>query len=324
MLPPLFFHPILKRIRWGGRRLGSALGKPIGDETDYAESWEVVDHGGDQSVVARGALAGSTLRRLVAEHNAALFGRHAGRPQFPLLVKFLDACDRLSVQVHPDDRRARQFDPAENGKTEAWVILDAAPGSLLWLGLEHGVDEPALRARLAAGDVERVLHSFTVQAGDCVFVPAGTVHAIGEGILLAEIQQSSDLTFRLFDWGRLGSDGQPRPLHIDEALACIDFQRGPLGRVTPQLLRGDGRQTEELVRCDQFVIHRHTLHEPLPLPDDRRFHVVLAISGAATLSAGEDALPLSRGTTVLLPADRAATQIVPANDAAVLLDAFLP
>lgn len=324
MLPPLLFDPILKRIRWGGRRLGTILGKPIGDAADYAESWELVDHGPDQSVVSRGALGGSTLRRLVAEHNAALFGCHAGLRQFPLLVKFLDASDRLSVQVHPDDRRARQFDPAENGKTEAWVILDAAPDSLLWLGLLPGTTAETLRARLADNSVERVLHAVSVQAGDCVFVPAGTVHAIGEGILLAEIQQSSDLTFRLYDWGRLGSDGRPRPLHIEQALSCIDFARGPLGTATPRLLHSGPLQSEELVRCEQFVIHRHTHRETLSIPDDERFHVLLVFNGAPTLAAGDEALVLPRGTTVLLPADRAATHVTPGDGPTVLIDAFLP
>ena len=144
-MQPLTFSPILKRIRWGGRRLGTLLGKPLGPETDYAESWEIVDHGDDQSTVAAGPFAGWTLKKLVKERGTELFGRHAGRRQFPLLVKFLDANDRLSLQVHPNDVQAKQFDPSENGKTEAWVIVHADPGSRLVCRSEsrRGPREPA-------------------------------------------------------------------------------------------------------------------------------------------------------------------------------------
>ena len=322
-MQPLLVEPILKRIRWGGRRLGTVLGKRLGDAHDYAESWEVVDHGADQSVVVNGSLAGWTLQRLVAEQNRALFGRHAGRRQFPLLVKLLDAHDRLSVQVHPDDELARQFDPDENGKTEAWVILDAAPGSVLWVGLRSGVGEFELREALHNARVEDCLHSFEVHPGDCVFVPAGTVHAIGEGVLLAEIQQSSDLTFRLYDWGRLGTDGKPRPLHVDAALQCIDFTRGPVGPVVPRRIDAGSAACEELVRCEQFVIRRYDAERAFEFEDDGRFHVLMALSGEASLTAGNDALLMPRGTTVLAPAVRDRLRLMPQPEC-TLLDAFLP
>lgn len=322
-MQPLVLKPILKRIRWGGRRLGEALGKPIGPEADYAESWEVSDHGADQSVVEQGALSGWTLQRIVTERNAELFGRDAGRAQFPLLVKFLDASDRLSVQVHPDDRLAREFDPRENGKTEAWVVLDAAPDSRLYAGLGPEVDEQTLREAVESGTVEHCLHSIPVNAGDCVFVPAGTVHAIGEGILLAEIQQSSNLTFRLYDWGRLGTDGQPRPLHIDEALQCIDFDRGPLDPVSPVRLPESAANSEELVRCDFFVMQRHRPVERFSLPPDDRFHVWMMLAGEARLSTGDWSHRATLGRTLLLPADRDVVDVEPGPDCCIL-DAFLP
>jgi len=205
-LGPLKFTPILKRIRWGGRRLGDVLNKPIAAFSDYAESWEICDHGADQSVVENGPWRGKTLQQLVREHADELLGKHRNLSQFPLLLKFLDAHDRLSLQVHPNDAQARRFVPGECGKTEAWVILAADPGSCIYAGLKAGVDERALREALAQGTVEQRLHRLTVVAGDCLYIPAGTVHAIGEGILLAEVQQSSDLTFRLFDWNRVGPD----------------------------------------------------------------------------------------------------------------------
>jgi mannose-6-phosphate isomerase len=322
-MQPLQFEPIVKRIRWGGRRLGSVLGKRIGDAHDYAESWELVDHGADQSVVMNGPLAGRTLQRLVVEQNRELFGRHAGRDQFPLLVKFLDAHDRLSVQVHPNDDRARRFDPSENGKTEAWVILDAAPGSMLWVGLQPGVGKDELREALRNGCVERCLHALSVRPGDCIFVPAGTVHAIGEGVLLAEIQQSSNLTFRLYDWGRLGADGQPRPLHIDEALDCIDFTRGPVGPVQPRRVGSGAETSEELVRCEQFVIRRHAVQRAFEIEDDDRFHVFVTLAGQFDLEVAGDSLRMPRGTTVLAPAERHHIRLAPGRHS-VLLEAFLP
>ncbi len=321
-MSPLVFRPILKRIRWGGRRLGDLLNKPIGPEADYAESWEVADHGDDQSIVTRGEYSGQTLHALVERQNVPLFGRHAGQQQFPLLVKFLDASDVLSVQVHPDDRLAKEFDPQENGKTEAWVILDAAPAGELYAGLKAGVTADDLRAALAAGTVESLLHRINIQAGDCVFVPAGTVHAIGAGVLLAEIQQSSDLTFRLYDWGRVGSDGQPRELHIEPALRCINFDRGPVGPVEPTVLESD-HTLEELVRSPQFVLRRHQAREPFAMGQDDAFHVLMSLSGSGRLLCDDATVDLPRGQSVLLPAERSEAVIYPDNEI-TLLEASLP
>ncbi len=318
-MTPLRFRPLLKRIRWGGTRLGRVLGKPIGSESDYAESWELCDHGTDQSVVEGGFWDGWTLRQLMATHVRDLCGTERRLHQFPLLVKFLDASDRLSVQVHPNDVQARCFDPRENGKTEAWVILDARPDSRIYAGLKRGVDAFRLQRHLAAGTVEECLHSYPVRAGDCVFIPAGTVHAIGEGILLAEVQQSSDLTFRLHDWGRLGADGQPRPLHIEESLACIDFNRGPVDPVVPRRLN---LVSEELVSCEFFTLRRHTLREALHLTNDGRFHVLLVLGGCGSLTCDGTEQPLQTGSTLLLPATCPRVLVEPRGDL-ILLDAFL-
>ncbi|MGH7201883.1 MAG: type I phosphomannose isomerase catalytic subunit [Planctomycetaceae bacterium] len=320
-MPLLEFDPILKRIRWGGRRLGRVLGKPIGEEPDYAESWEIADHGDDQSVVRSGPWQGWTLSRLVTEQGRELLGRHAGREQFPLLIKFLDASDRLSVQVHPDDRQAKRYDPRENGKTEAWVILDAEPGSRIYAGLNAGVDRARLRRHLDEGAVEECLHSFPAATGDGVFIPAGTVHAIGEGVLLAEIQQSSDITFRLYDWGRVDRDGNPRELHIDQALDCIDFDRGPVAPVTPQTIGDHG--AEELVRCEHFVLQRRRTDRPFHISSGDRCHVLMTLDGSADAICDGEAARLDRGKTVLMPAGAGDLQIEPAGTM-TLLDAFLP
>lgn len=334
-MDPLVFHPILKRIRWGGRRLGEALGKPLGDGDDYAESWEVADHGSDQSVVACGPFAGWTLSRLVRERGRELLGRRApdgsGAAQFPLLVKLLDAQDRLSVQVHPGDELAKRCDPAENGKTEAWLILDAAPGSLIYAGLKPGTTAQLLREHLAAGTVAECLHSFPARAGDCVFIPAGTVHAIGEGILMAEVQQQSDLTFRLFDWGRLDRDGRPRPLHVEESLSAIDFSRGPAGPVRPEVLAEElGCRSERLVSCSYFELRRHTLSWPQPVSHPGECSILLGIAGVGELhwngsaaGGGNDSQSLRPGQTVLIPASAPEVRIEPRGEVA-LLEVLLP
>ena len=327
-MPPLTFLPIVKRIRWGGRRLGSVLKKPIGEGDDYAESWEVVDHGEDQSVVsdaaANGRFAGQTLSELVRTFPAELFGADSGREQFPLLIKFLDASDRLSVQVHPNDALAKRHDPAELGKTEAWVILHAEAGARLWSGLKEGVTEEQVRSALEQQTLEDLLHAVEVKSGDCVFIPAGTVHAIGEGILLAEVQQSSDLTFRYYDWGRLGADGQPRELHIDDSLEATDWTRGPVDPVTPQPATSalGCERAEHLVHCEFFDLTRHFAQRETTIPQDGQSHTLLVLDGSATLSHSLGQTRLPTGQTVLLPADRDSVVLRP-DEPTTILDATL-
>lgn len=178
---PLRFQPVFKQTIWGGRRLGEQLGKAIGPETDYAESWEVVDHGDDQSVVVDGALAGKSLADLVRDHGEWLLGPDHHYDSFPLLLKYLDCNRVLSVQVHPDDIYGAKMETPDRGKTEAWYIVAADPGSLVYAGLQPGVDRAMLQEAITAGQAEQVLHSFHPQAGDVIYIPAGTVHALGAG-----------------------------------------------------------------------------------------------------------------------------------------------
>ena len=196
----------------------------------------------------------------------------------------------------------------DNGKTEAWVVLEAAPGSLIYAGLKPGVDREALEEHLDRGTVEECLHSFSPRPGDAVFVPAGTVHALGEGLLLVEVQQSSDVTFRLFDWNRLGEDGKPRQLHRTEALACIDFARGPVNAVVPKPIENDPNETEELVRCDSFVMRRHALSAPLSLAGGR-FHVLMPLAGRFDVRTAGESTQIRLGDTLLVPADATETVV---------------
>jgi mannose-6-phosphate isomerase len=293
---------------WGGRKLRTLLGKPLPAEGTYGESWEISDHASHHSVVAAGPHVGKTLRQLMAHDSRSLLGGAAARhPTFPWLVKLLDACDWLSVQVHPPADKVGQLWPEENSKTEAWFILDAAPGSQIYAGLLPGVDEPRLRAALLEGRSAEYLHSFTPRPGDCVFLPAGTVHAVGGGVVMAEVQQTSDATFRIYDWDRIGVGGKPRKLHVEEALACIDWHSGPVhplhasGYPTPGESAPRTSVSQHLVSCPYFTLHYLRQAEPFTLGGTGRMQVVIILHGRGRLD-GEGPISLSPGVTLLLPA----------------------
>jgi mannose-6-phosphate isomerase len=319
-LYPLRFQPIFRRYVWGGHKLAALLGKRTGDAA-CAESWEICDRGQDQSIIAEGPLAGTPLHELVAERGSELFGRHAPQSRFPLLLKFLDARQKLSVQVHPDDARGASLSPPDFGKTEAWVVIDAEPDGRIYAGLKRGFDRAALERELARGACELCLHSFAPREGDCVFLPAGAVHAIGAGLLVAEIQQSSDVTWRLFDWNRPGPDGRPRELHVAEALEAIDFSLGP---VLPSQPASTQRPAcERLVACDKFVLDRWRLASTERLEGDDRFHILAVLKGAVSMSNDPCSRPLVLGDSILLPAGRPLTELIP-RPSAIVLDAYLP
>jgi mannose-6-phosphate isomerase len=338
MLYPLKFRPVFKRYLWGGRRLGTMLGKPIGEGDDYAESWEIADHEQGQSVVANGPLEGRTLHEVVEKHGAELLGKHAPLARFPLIFKYLDARQRLSVQVHPTDEAAAKLDPPDLGKTEAWVILDAPNGSLVYAGLTYGMTRQSLAQEVAAGRTENCLRSFEPQVGDCIFIPAGTVHALGAGLLIAEIQQASDTTYRLYDWDRTGPDGKPRELHVEQALDAIDYSTRAIHPQRPRLV-SEQPHVERLVECDKFILDRWRLEKMHSLGGDERFHIVSVLEGEVLLSRSGEAvqshvagsstsdevslLSLIRGQTVLLPASIGAVTVAPRGQGA-LLDMYLP
>jgi len=317
----LRFQPILRNYLWGGRRLGTVLGKQLGDDEHYAESWEIVDHGKDQSIVVGGAFADRPLHELVADHGQSLFGRHNPQARFPLLFKFLDAQRTLSVQVHPNDEQAARLEPPDLGKTEAWLVVEADPNSKIYAGLKPGIGRGSLERALGNGECQACLHEFVAKVGDCVFIPAGTVHALGSGLLIAEIQQASDTTFRLFDWNHVDRDGNRRPLHVEQSLATIDFSRGP---VAPQTTRRTERpNVERLVECEQFVLDRWQLTSPETIVNDDRFHILAIVDGAATIGADGTAQTLHRGETVLMPACCDVVEIAP-EGRGVLIDMYLP
>jgi mannose-6-phosphate isomerase len=200
-------------------------------------------------------------------------------------------------------------------------VVHADPGSVIYAGLRDGVDRETLQAAMAAGQTESCLHRFSTQAGDCVFIPAGTVHALGAGLVIAEIQQASDTTFRLFDWNRVGMDGKPRPLHIQAGLNAIDFTRGAVGPQIPQLTGAPA--VERLVSCDKFMLDRRQVREQITVGGDERFHLVVTLEGRVELAGDPSGSPLERGEVVLLPASAGAIRATP-REAAVVLDIYLP
>jgi len=325
---PLLLTPLYRRYIWGGRRFVTNLGRPLPPGDDFAESWELVDRGADQSVVAAGPLAGTTLGDLVRQRGTELLGRHAPRTVFPLLFKFLDACRDLSVQVHPDDARGARLSPPDLGKTEAWYVIDAAPGSRIYAGLRTGVDRESLAAALRAGRCQDVMHSFEPSPGDCIFIPAGTVHAIGAGLVVAEIQESSDVTYRLYDWNRTGTDGKPRPLHIEAGLEAVT-QFGPVTPVQPQAIPSAETfsaaepAARRLVTCDYFLFDEVRPRGDWAVEGDDACHFLAVLSGELRLDPDWQLPPLTKGMCLLLPAS-IGRQVLAAAAATTLLHIQLP
>ena len=320
-MQPLRFQPVFQRYLWGGRRLATVLNKPIGDG-DCAESWELADHHQFQSVVRAGDWAGRTLAELMKEQGRGVIGQKAfdqmHRPQvppslrgrFPLLLKFLDAQRDLSVQVHPDDALAATLDPPDFGKTEAWYVIDAEPESRIYAGLKRGVGPAELAAAIERGQADQMLHSFSPRPGDCLLIRAGTIHAIGAGCLIAEIQQASNTTFRLYDWNRVDSDGQPRPLHIEPGIQATNFSLGPVDPIRC----GDGLEGTSdrlLVQCEQFVMRRRSIDQPVRIGGDSRFHILAVLQGAMEVEDDPVKKPLAIGDTLLIPAASRPLAIVP-------------
>jgi mannose-6-phosphate isomerase len=304
-LYPLLFEPVLKSYIWGGRNLAK-LGRPLPAEGVVAESWEVAGHEDGTTAVSNGVFAGWPLTEVQRELGLDLVGTKNAwaieRGKFPLLIKLLDAEQPLSVQVHPDDDYALSREGNELGKTEMWVVLRARPGAELILGVTHGTTAGGLREALEAGRPEPYLNRVEVSVGDHLCVPAGTIHAIMDGLLIAEIQQNSNTTYRVYDWNRVGVDGKPRPLHLDKALDVIDFDViEPAVCPAVQLEQGDGYSRSLLCHNRYFVTERIEMDEGASYGgncDGSTLEIWGVIGGAATVAAE----PLEAVRFVLLPA----------------------
>ena len=322
---PLQFTPIFKDYLWGGRSLETALGRKIPDGI-VAESWEIAAHPNGQTPIANGPLAGQTLSDAQKLWGEALLGSHnraaLEQGKFPLLIKLLDANHWLSVQVHPDDMYGLAHEN-DYGKTEMWVVLHAQPGAELIYGLGRGVTRGQFAQAVDDNRVEDVLQRVSVAKGDVVFVPAGTVHALGPGVIVAEIQQNSDTTYRIYDWGRTGVDGKPRPLHIDKALEVIDWEQIEPSLVVPQIAPAGqkGVGVEEIAHCAYFHTERVLIGAGRVYSGQctgESFEIWALLSGSVKLEWADGEILLTDISWVLLPAALGAYRLTAGKESMLL------
>jgi mannose-6-phosphate isomerase len=303
---PLKFAPVFKDYLWGGQNL-KLLGKQFPGEK-AAESWEISAHKDGMSIAANGPLAGKTLAELVSELQEAFVGTLSFsqyQDRFPLLLKLIDAQDSLSVQVHPNDAYARTYEN-DLGKTEMWLILEAAPDAAIIYGFKQKMTREAFAQAIEAGKIGDCLSSLKVKKGDVIYIPAGTVHAIGKGIMIAEIQQSSNATYRLYDFDRKNPDGTTRPLHIQKALDTINFD----DLTRKGIYKGLSIKTEDGLVIKPIIADPHFCTELLEIDgkaslhaDGRSFQTLMITEGSGELVFGKESLPLTRGESVLIPAN---------------------
>lgn len=299
MLYPLTFHPLLKERVWGGRRLSDLFGKLLPPDAPIGESWEIVDRPDDASEIANGPLAGRTLRWLMENHATSLLGPNPP-DRFPLLVKIIDAAMDLSVQVHPPAALAGQFDGEP--KTETWYVVHADPGAQLFAGLKANTTRESFEASLRKGTLEDCLHRLSVKQGDALHLPSGRLHALGGGVIVFEFQQNSDTTYRVYDWNRVGLDGQPRELHIEPALASIQFDdhEPSLHHGGPTLANAPGLYTATL--------HHFDNGESQDKPGGSA--TVLGVAeGKLTVESVGETITLGPGQFALLPASLKTTHL---------------
>ena len=313
---PIIFEPIFKPRIWGGRGLAASLQKQLPEGQTIGESWEVVDLEDEQSVVARGPGRGKTLRELVERWGVDLLGG-AGlfEGRFPLLIKFLNAREALSVQVHPDEAAAQRLGGRVRVKHEAWYVIDAAPDSFIYRGVREGVDAEALRRAVEEDRVESVLNRIPARKGHCYYLPSGTLHALGGGLTVAEVQTPSDVTYRLYDSKRIDpATDRPRELHIEEALTCVSYEATP-AEESPQHTASVWASVTSLVRCASFVIERVRMVEGVEMAIPHAEMVIwIVLEGRGTIACDglTEPLSLAVGDTVVIPAGlkkgRVATQ----------------
>jgi len=304
-LYPLRFKEILKEKIWGGKNLAELFNKVVARNALVGESWEISDRDGDQSVVAEGALKGASLAELVERYGERLVGKcPLAKGRFPLLLKIIDAQDKLSVQVHPTDELAQELAEPDPGKTEMWYVLAADDGAQLMLGLRPGITRDDFVEAIQTGRLEQCLNYVNVKAGDAFFIPTGSVHALGAGIVLVEIQENSDLTYRVYDWGRVGADGNPRETHLEKALQAIDFERPCLESLPWITLEEVENRRTVLAACRYFAT------ELLEVADahcqesaGHSFSILFFVEGNPRLVWDGDEMQVHRGQSLLVPAE---------------------
>jgi mannose-6-phosphate isomerase len=324
-LYPLKFDPIYQYRLWGGHRLGRLLSVPPPSEGRYGEAWVLSDRDDYASCVANGALKGQTMGHVLERFPQEMMGRLAHRFQrFPLLLKFLDVEEMLSVQVHPGDDRADLLPPGESGKTEAWVVLESGPQSLIYDGLKPGTTLSNLRHSLSDGTLPDHLVCFVPKVGDAALTPAGTVHSLGGGLVVFEIQENSDVTFRLDDWGHIDpTTGQPRPLQVEKAVAAVNLGKSQAGLVTPVIESTSPVTRERLFGTKHFLLWRLRGAEPFDIGSADLPRVLVCIEGTGNVDHEGLTYSVSRGEVWLLPAAVGVCSFRPQGQV-TLLDIAIP
>ena len=319
MLYPLTFKPIFKERVWGGRNLERLYHKPLPPGVPIGESWEISDRPGDVSTVANGPLAGKDLHWLVQNQQSELLGKvQAQNGRFPLLIKILDAQEKLSLQVHPPADKAREL--GGEPKTEMWYIADAAPGAELYVGLKRGVTREEFARKIQTGEVAECFHRVRVQAGDAMFLPSGRVHAIGERLVIFEVQQNSDTTYRVFDWNRAGLDGKPRDLHIIESLASIDFNDFEPVPIRREFTGTGPIKSRALVQDSLFSVWAYELEAGASHTlAGEQLQCIAVLSGTLQTQCHQVTQTLGPGDFSLLPASLEQVQLQATQSASFLL-----
>ena len=308
---PLVFTPIFQERIWGGTKLAELFGKKLPAGKRIGESWEIVDRPEAQSVVTNGAFKGKTLHELWSQDRQRIFGNVPDAPRFPLLIKLLDAREKLSLQVHPPENIATKF--GGEAKTECWYVAAAEEGAKLFVGFSKLTTREEFKDCVDRGSLADCLHEIPVKSGDAIFLPSGRFHAIGGGNVLIEVQQNSDTTYRVFDWNRIDeSTGKPRTLHVDQALECIDFND-----VAPKLVDPKG---EIVIRDRLFEIQNWNLDAPRDVGPFGQFAIVCCLSG--TLRCAD--VDLRPGEFFLVPAALQDRQLHPRGDGTTLLRITIP
>jgi mannose-6-phosphate isomerase len=301
-LYPLVFEPVFKERIWGGRNLETLYRKPLPPALPIGESWEISDRPGDESVIARGPLRGKTLRWLMEQCSEALLGPRDPMPsRFPLLIKILDAQQTLSLQVHPPAERAAELHGEP--KTEMWYVAQAAAQAELFVGLKKGVGRAEFEEKLSNQTIAECFHQIPVKAGDAMFLPSGRVHALGAGVVIFEVQQNSDTTYRVFDWNRVDRSGKPRELHVPQSLASIDFNDFEPGLLPRTTLPAASGTIRPLVRNELFeaAVRTAPTGEHLNLSNGR-MRIMGMLSGTMRIEAPSEEIVLEPGGFCLVPA----------------------
>lgn len=323
-LYPLKFDPIYQYRIWGGRRLSHLLSKPLPAHDLIGEAWILSDRDDQPSKVLDGKLKGKTIKYIIENAPKQLMGKRADEFQrFPLLLKFLDCQQVLSVQVHPADDLKKYIPKGESGKTEAWVVLETGDDAIIYAGLKPGTTEQGLREKLKENKVADDLAHFKPKVGDSVLIKAGTVHTLGD-VVVFEVQENSDVTYRLYDWDRVDKKtGKPRDLQIEEAIACIDFTKTAIKPAEPVIKQDAAVLCEKVIENQHFVLWRNTGAYPFMVGEKNSPRVLVCVEGEGDVEYSNDFYPIAKGEVMLLPASVGTCPFVPKGDI-ILLELAIP